>query len=302
MAEKSFPFASVNGDRVYGAADWADYFKKILTNGVFPVGSQLLVSAGGGMSVSISAGNAWLNGYGYANTDAFALDIDAADGVLKRKDRIVLRWGRVARAINLAVIKGTASASPVAPTLVRDADYYDIGLAEISIPNGITAIEGAHISDTRLDPAVCGIVSSLITPDTEGWYEGWEAEYLAWLAGKKDEYEDWFNELEAMLDGEVATQLAAAILTKADKATNYTATLNKNDWSDGIQTVNVTGITAGMEPFVELTLSATAATAKAELEAWGLIGKIVTGAGNITVTCYDDVPEIDLNIRLKVVY
>ncbi|MCL1832646.1 MAG: hypothetical protein FWG45_07050, partial [Oscillospiraceae bacterium] len=73
MAEFSFPFPSVNGDRKYGAGDWANYFGFIMTNGVFPVGNQLQVTPGGGMQVFVSPGKAWINGYGYNNTTDFTL-------------------------------------------------------------------------------------------------------------------------------------------------------------------------------------------------------------------------------------
>ncbi len=200
MAEKSFPFAAVNEDRLYGAADWAAYFAQLITNGVYPVGAQLLVTAASGMQVSVSAGGAWINGYGYVNGSAYTLNIDAADGVLNRIDRVVVRWGRVERAIFLDVLKGTTASSPTAPALVRDADYYDLCIAQISIPAGITEITGAHISDKRLDPDLCGIVSSLITPDTTGWFEGLEAEFLT-----------WFNAVKDIMDGDPDTNIVNAI-------------------------------------------------------------------------------------------
>ena len=200
MGERSFPFPAVDNDRLYGAADWAAYFSQVISNGVFPVGSQLQATAGTGMQVNVSAGGAWINGYGYVNGSTYTLNIDAADGVLNRIDRIIVRWGRVERAIFLDVLKGTPASSPSAPALIRDADYYDLCITEISIPAGITEITGTHITDKRLDPVVCGIVSSLITPDTSGWYEGWEAEFQTWLAG-----------VQGLLEGDPATQIAAAV-------------------------------------------------------------------------------------------
>ena len=202
MAEYSFPYPSVGGDRLYGAADWREYFKAFLTNGVFPVGGQLQVTAGEGMAVAVSDGKAWIEGGGYRNTAAFSLTIDPADGVLNRIDRIVVRYNVTDRAINLAVIKGTPASSPAAPAIVRSADYYDLCIAQISVPAGITEIASGHITDKRLDTSVCGIVSSLITPDTSGWYEGWEAEFQTWLAS-----------IQGLLEGDPATALAAAVAT-----------------------------------------------------------------------------------------
>ena len=84
----------------------AAHFAKVLTNGVMPAGTQLQVTESSGMNINVSAGSAWIDGYAYHNSDDFALAIDPADGVLNRVDRVVVRWGRLARAINLAILKG----------------------------------------------------------------------------------------------------------------------------------------------------------------------------------------------------
>ena len=202
MAEYGFPFPAIDDDRVYGAADWAAYFAQFISNGVFPIGSQLQVTAGSGMQVNVSAGAAWINGYGRVFNTAYVLSIDPADGVLNRIDRIVVRWGRVERNVYLDVVKGTPASSPTAPALVRDADYYDLCLAEISVNAGVTSIAAAHISDKRLNPDLCGIVSSVITPDTAGWYEGWETEF-----------QTWFTHIKELLADDPATELAAAVAT-----------------------------------------------------------------------------------------
>ena len=57
MAEASRFFNAVDGDRVYSAADWAEYFASFIGNGVFgsPI-TNLQVSPGDGMNVSVAAG------------------------------------------------------------------------------------------------------------------------------------------------------------------------------------------------------------------------------------------------------
>ena len=89
-----------------------------------------------------------------------------------------------------------------------------------------------------------------------------------------------------------------------DIAVDKTATLSASGWSASApytQTVNVTGITATMTPIADIVLSATQATAETELEDWGKVSKIVTGAGSITVTCFKEKPTVALNIIMKVV-
>jgi len=196
LAEKSTFFNSVTGDRKYKAEDIAAHFAKLITNGVYPSGTQLQATEDTGMDVTISSGSAWINGYAYHNDNDFTLTFDAADGVLNRIDRIVVRWGRVARSINLAIIKGTPASSPTAPTIVRSADYYDLSIATVAIGAGITAITQAMITDTRGDNTVCGFVSSLIQPDTSAWFAQFESAFNA-----------WFETVQDILDEEVAGNL-----------------------------------------------------------------------------------------------
>lgn len=84
----------------------------------------------------------------------------------------------------------------------------------------------------------------------------------------------------------------------------FTATIPASQWSASApytQTVNVTGVLDTDEPMVDVTLSSTTATAIAQLEAYSYIGKIVAGAGTITITCLETKPTVDIPIRMKVI-
>ncbi len=59
--QKSMFFNSSQGDRVYKAEDWADYFSSFIGNGVFPnPSSGLQVMALTGMEVTVRIGKAWI--------------------------------------------------------------------------------------------------------------------------------------------------------------------------------------------------------------------------------------------------
>ena len=154
MAEQSgfFDAHLVDGeyDRVYLAEFFAKYFASFIGNGIFAgKSSELTVrqKSEADMSVRVFAGQGWINGYWYENTSELSLAIDIADGVLNRIDIIVLRWSSVNRSIKLAVKKGSLATNPVTPQVQRDADVYELKLAEISIkaedltllPNGMDA-------------------------------------------------------------------------------------------------------------------------------------------------------------------
>ena len=65
------------------------------------------------------------------------------------------------------------------------------------------------------------------------------------------------------------------------------------------QTIAVEGIKADDKTDADVLL--TDGNETAELEAWGYIGRIDTAADSITVTCFEDVPAVDLNLQIKVV-
>ena len=162
MEVSSF-FNSVSGDRKYKAEDWAEYFASFVGNGVFPVPSAgLQVVASTAMTVKVQTGKAWINGYFYYNKGDLLLTLATADGVLQRIDRIVIRWDLTERTIKTVVKSSTPSASPVAPTLQRDADAYEIAIADVLIGAGVTAITQAAITDRRYTSALCGIVAGVV--------------------------------------------------------------------------------------------------------------------------------------------
>jgi hypothetical protein len=135
MAEQSgfFDAHVVDGeyDRVYLAESFAKYFASFIGNGIFAKSSELIVrqKSAANMSVRVLAGQGWINGYWYENTDELSLAIDIADGVLNRIDIIVLRWNSAERVIRLAVKKGISATNPAAPAIQRDADIFELKLA-----------------------------------------------------------------------------------------------------------------------------------------------------------------------------
>lgn len=196
--EKSSFFNSVSNDRVYRAEEWAEYFASFIGNGVFPVPSNnLQVVAGSGMVVTVKAGKAWINGYFYYNTGDLSLTLPVADGVLNRIDRIVVRWDLTERLISVVVKSSTPSASPTPPALQRDADAYELCLADITTGAGVTAISQAVITDRRLDPSLCGIVAGVVDQiDTAAF----NAQLQAWFTDYKAQSLQEFNDLVSYME------------------------------------------------------------------------------------------------------
>lgn len=198
--EKSSFFNSVSGDRVYHAEHWAEYFASFIGNGVFPVlSNNLQVVAGSGMAVTVKAGKAWINGYFYYNTGDLSVTLPTADGILNRIDRIVVRWDLTERIISVVVKSSAPSASPIAPQLQRDADAYELCLADVLTGAGVTAISQANITDRRLDGALCGVVAGVVDQiDTDAFNAQLEAWFSDYKKASVDEFDDLVSYMESL--------------------------------------------------------------------------------------------------------
>ncbi|EPY2284211.1 hypothetical protein ACTQ4P_16900 [Clostridium sporogenes] len=194
-------------DRVYKAENFAGYFASFIANGVFPnpaVGLQ--VTETDKMQVILKKGKGWIEGYKYENTDDLVLDIDVADGVLNRIDRIVLRYDVAEREVRARIKKGEYKSEPIAPTLQRDADRYELALADIKVNAGAIKITQADITDLRFNKKLCGLVhapieqidSTVIFNQFQSWYSQKQNEYdkdiTNWTKEKKQAFDDWYFE------------------------------------------------------------------------------------------------------------
>lgn len=223
--EKSSFFMSINGDRKYKVTDFAEYFANLLVNGVFPNPStNLQVLANNDMTVTLKAGPAWINGYSYMNTADLIKSIDVADGVLNRIDRLVLRYDTATRSIYAAIKKGVFASSPVAPVLQRDADAYELGIADIYVAAGAGGITQANITDLRLNSSYCGLVTFVVPIDVtaifnqyQDWFIAKTGQYNSEMASKEAQFQAeftiWFNTIKGQLGTDIAGSLQNQINT-----------------------------------------------------------------------------------------
>lgn len=216
MAEKSSFFNSVSGDRKYKAEDWASYFGTLIGNGVFPNPATNLqvVPGASGLTVTVHAGKAWINGYYYNNTDDLTLTLPTPDGAKKRIDRIVVRWSLSDRKISAQVKSGTAATNPSAAVLQRDSDVYELAIADVLVGVAATSITSASITDRRYDSTLCGVVTGTVQQiDTSAFAE----QVQSFLDDSEAEFTTWLNGIKEVLDESTAGNLLNLINThKAD--------------------------------------------------------------------------------------
>lgn len=256
--EKSSFFNSVSHDRTYKAEDWAEYFSSFIGNGVFPVPSTgLQVTANDGMNVTVKTGKAWINGYFYFNTSDLNVTLATADGQLNRIDRIVVRWDLTNRLISAEVKSSSFSAFPSAPLLQRDADIYELALADIYVGAGVTAITQSNITDQRLNTSLCGVVAAVVDQiDTEAFnaqLQAWFAEYQSLSAAEYNTLVSYMNSLK--LQGNVQYDA----FNQHMAAFEIQAAADFNAWFEGLQDVldenaatNLLNITNALDARVDL--------------------------------------------------
>lgn len=231
-------------DRVYNAEQFAAYFASFIGNGIFgDTMDELLPMAANpnNMSIDILSGKAWINGWWYENDESYNMPIALADGVLNRKDIVVVRWGNAERDVWLQVIQGEPAIEAVAPTIRRDADYFDLELCEINVPAGTSKITQAQITDTRLDNNVCGLVTGVVDQiDTtnlfiqfQAAYAEWknvqEADFEDWSEEQKDDFESWYDAIKNVISESTAYNIFGMITENVEEQTQVSKTYVADD-------------------------------------------------------------------------
>lgn len=213
MAETSGFFDAVYNestdsyDLEYLAAQFAAYFALFVGNGVFgsPT-NQLKVSSGDGMTIKISPGWAFINGYWYHNDEELVLSVTSNIGTSSRSDAVLCRWDAGSRRISAAILVGSTE-------VTRDGSYYDLKLAEILVPAGATSVPQSNITDTRMNESVCGLVTHILeVQTTEDLFAQYEAIF-----------NEWFDSVKNQVTGDLAIRLQTEFTELNEKVDTYQA-------------------------------------------------------------------------------
>lgn len=290
---KSFP----NNQDTYIGAEEVMRWLHGRTSGVFAAAGNAAVAAleTPGMAVTVTDGTGWLadaggNGIVWWNDKyvtsgvLLQLTVDIADAALTRIDRVIVEW-KTTNYVDLPeikVLKGTASSGAAAPALTNNSTLRQISLAKITIPAGSTKITASMITDERLDPAVCGLVTDGLTVDTTTM----QAQFSAFLAKiQKD-----LANIEA----------GSGLVTRQ----TYTATLG-TAWTGSAepytQTISVPGILATDTPHImPVYTDPNYSVTLAQIEGWSKIVSAFSGDGTIAFYCRPDKPAVAIPIQIEV--
>lgn len=204
----------------YEAKDMGTYLAT-RTRGVFSSDGNLAVTPSeSGLSVSVSPGLAWLKWSDYWGTaalqeQALTLDLDTADGALKRIDAIVCRLDKVNNRAEIVVKKGAPSSAPIVVPPVRDANYDELYIATVLIGAGVISISASAITDQRLNEDYCGLMRDGVTGIPTASLHAQAQQILTELTATLDaqivqqssEFDAWFEDLKGKLGEDPATAL-----------------------------------------------------------------------------------------------
>jgi len=149
MAEQSFPFENIDTTEAQ-FSEWATNFQETGVQGS-PTGTELGITVtGSDLNLTIAAGQAFIRGHYYINTDDLVLAVTSA-GTNTRIDIVVVELDPEANTIVTKIVSGEAvSADPVAPTLTQSATgIYQLPISTLTIPTSTVAITAGMLVDTR---------------------------------------------------------------------------------------------------------------------------------------------------------
>lgn len=223
----------------------------ILDGVFMTIGNRLTVSANGlDMLITVGSGRAWFDHTWNLNDAPYPLEIPEAELILKRIDAVVLEVNSEvsSRENALKIVKGTPSSNPVRPTMIHTATVNQYPLAFIDVGVGVTSIRQADVTNmvgSEETPFVTGPLEGMDieelvakwedqwnaffeaeTADMEAtnayWKTQWETwfnefvlarnnQFTDWMTESEEAFQTWFDQLQVLLDGDVAANLANAI-------------------------------------------------------------------------------------------
>lgn len=208
MSINSWPWRSIEHDRTLTSNDLALFFSGRQTDGV---SKGLVVKAYSGMTVQLEDGFASIKGRNFASvTDddgPTTIDCGVASGSYPKYVSVFLRMTITERTVAPIVKDGTPAADPVRPAIQRDANVYELRLADILVPKGVTAITQDMIHNTIAE-SECGMsVNQPYGPDTEQFALELDTWLRLYKSAKDQEFVTWFEGVKDVLDANTAGNL-----------------------------------------------------------------------------------------------
>lgn len=240
-------FNSINGDRKYNAEQMSSLFDGIINDGVFQnIGSAFAVKVAGGNSVTVDTGRAWFDSTWILNDSLYPITLESSEILLDRIDAVVfdVDHNDSVRAGTIKVVKGSASETPINPTLTKEELHKQYPICYIKRKANSTAINQEDIT-YKVGSSECPFVTGILkTLSVDAMVAQWEDQWNQWFNSKtavssnamnkwqneqQADYDEWFNNLKTNLSNDVAANLQNQIdELKAGQDENQTITWLKD--------------------------------------------------------------------------
>jgi len=160
-------FDEVTGlyDREYSSDEYASRWSRFVSDGIAIEGGGELTTQNqvsiitDTMKTQVAVGVGFIKGRDYQVTVPEEVEHDAADPTHKRIDRVVIELNLTEdiRAFVIKAVRGIPASEPVAPSLIRNDDIWQISLAQIEVPSNVVVLNTGVVLDERTNALVCGL-------------------------------------------------------------------------------------------------------------------------------------------------
>lgn len=226
-------YNSQNGDRKYNAEHISAIFDDLITDGVFASQGEIFGTVPGvGMQVIVKSGRGWFGHTWNHNSAGMPLMHAVADVTRPRYDAVIIEINSDSnvRTNSIKILTGDPSVEPVKPEMIKTTNLKQWPLAYVLIPPGITQITSGYI-EVAVGTSECPFVTGILeTANIDVLFQQWE-----------NDFNIWFDNLQASLEGNIAANLQNQINDRvkiADKATTAEAIAGTNDtkWMTPLKT------------------------------------------------------------------
>lgn len=214
MAQESGFFNAVQSggtyDRTYNASDFADYFSSFIGNGVFLNANSdgLQVIAKTGLTVTVKAGRAFIDGYYYHLTENMDVTLQANNTSSAVNRMIVCELNLTDRQITVKVRDGQQ-------TPINNGTVHELVLAIVNVGAGVSSITNSVISDMRPNKTYCGFVEAVVE----------NVDFTSLYNQMQTSFNEWFDEVKDQLTTDVAGNLQSQIDALESQLNSQVSTL-----------------------------------------------------------------------------
>ena len=180
-------------DRVYDAGNFAEYFSMFIGDGVFAEPSnQLKVVPKSGLTVTLKAGKAFIEGYWYKLDEDMDFKLSANSTSYPINDLIVISLNKSSRTIAAEKKENVSSMLPT-----NNGTVHELVVASVLVGVGANTITESNITDRRANTSYCGFVTGTVEQIDIGEL----------LTQFESQFNDWFETIKGKLTNDVAGSL-----------------------------------------------------------------------------------------------